>query len=268
MNIEKIRARFDGKTNDLRRIGCLANNPKFVFELIVDGNVSATYYGMHRAPGKSDFDYLLHREYGVTLGEQNEFYEEHDIKIKVFVNDDPLKIFTYENNEENEWEFKRKEEIIKKADDPDLVAEIPGDAPTKKDVEDAKEQLIADSKKEDQPLPIRFEITDAFLEPNENSVHELIEAILKREGLWKENYEINTNDKYYKKEKEPQGDKPGESGHLCFKYAIKEGEEVVFSGYAWGIVTAEELWNLYIDMTEIDTSNEELLETLAINSLL
>lgn len=69
--IEKLK---DGKVNDLQRQGVMINEPDFILQITSPQDKRGSLYGVFGKVTKEHFDYLIHREHGITLNEKKDYY--------------------------------------------------------------------------------------------------------------------------------------------------------------------------------------------------
>lgn len=87
MDKEKAGEILDGgETNDLKKPGSLVRDPRVVVQLLFDGEEYSMVFGEFGLED-GDLDYLVHREKGVSLGEQDEFYDDNLVEADVYVLD-------------------------------------------------------------------------------------------------------------------------------------------------------------------------------------
>ena len=81
LKADKKSCHFSGKHNHMQR-GKLVENPRFMFQLEVDGKKSSDVRG-DLDVSEDHFDYMAHSIKGVTLAKQTEYYKKHKVKVIV-----------------------------------------------------------------------------------------------------------------------------------------------------------------------------------------
>lgn len=76
----------DETANHLQSAGTLINDPDFLLELTVDGDVvrETEPFGVHRSVGDTDLDYIVHRLKGVSLSDKISYYKEHEVVVATY----------------------------------------------------------------------------------------------------------------------------------------------------------------------------------------
>lgn len=92
---------FEGSYNSLSSPGTLIKNPRVLLRL----SGSEQWYGKFRVPTDADFEYVIHRTEGVTLGGMSAYLEREEpvvvVKVMKDGNEDEHR-FKYQDGEWNE----------------------------------------------------------------------------------------------------------------------------------------------------------------------
>lgn len=110
MELEKANEILFGEesANHLQDSGTLISNPDFLLELSVDGEIvrEKEPYGVSRRVTDDHLDYIVHRLKNVTLSDQKDYYEEHEVEVTVYSRDEgEVKTTTFEATPSG-WEKK------------------------------------------------------------------------------------------------------------------------------------------------------------------
>jgi len=88
MDKQKAREILDGgKTNDLKNVGSLINDPSVVIQMYFNGDAFHTVFG-NFGLAEDELDYLVHRAKDVTLREKEDYYADNEVVAELYTLDD------------------------------------------------------------------------------------------------------------------------------------------------------------------------------------